>query len=259
MKIIKNLMVSAPRTARKSSSRKNVITSKSVKKPVTTPKSDESVSETEVSESSEGVSVPPVEETNTSSSSDKNSDKNSEKVSDKEETSSKSSNEGGKNESLENAFTSKLSLFTAKVASINKDVKELQSIGKTLEKDFNNVIKVISKQKNKSKNSENKTASGFAMPSLLSQEMYEFLGIKEGTRVLRQDVTKRLNAYIKDNNLRREDDKRYILPDATLMKILRCTEKDEVSYFTLQRFIKHHFIKDNMPKQQQQQEPIAVA
>lgn len=240
-------MVSAPRTARKSSSRKNVISSKSVKKPVTTPKSEESVSETEVSDSSEGVSVPPppVEEINTSSS---------EKVSDKEETSSKSSNEGGKNESLENAFTSKLSLFTSKVASINKDVKELQSIGKTLEKDFNNVIKVISKQKNKFKNNENKTASGFAMPTLLSQEMYEFLGIKEGTLVLRTDVTKRLNAYIKKNELRREDDKRYILPDAALMKLLRCTEKDEVSYFTLQRFIKHHFIKGSIPKQ----EPIAA-
>lgn len=248
-------MVSAPRTARKSSSRKNVISSKSVKKPVTTPKSEESVSETEVSDSSEEVSVPPppVEEINTSSS-DKNSDKNSEKVSDKEETSSKSSNEGGKNESLENAFTSKLSLFTAKVASINKDVKELQSIGKTLEKDFNNVVKVISKQKNKSKNNENKTASGFAMPTLLSQEMYEFLGIKEGTLVLRTDVTKRLNAYIKKNELRREDDKRNILPDAALMKLLRCTEKDEVSYFTLQRFIKHHFIKGTIPKQ----EPIAA-
>lgn len=145
--------------------------------------------------------------------------------------------------SVEGVFYTKLSSFISKIASINKEVKELQAMGKTLEKDFNNVIKVMSKQKNKNKNSESKRASGFAMPSLLSAELYQFLGIKEGELVPRTDVTKMLNNYIVENGLRDEQDKRTILPDEKLKKILNCTDDDYVHYFNLQQFLKHHFIK----------------
>lgn len=145
--------------------------------------------------------------------------------------------------SVEGVFYTKLSSFISKIASINKEVKELQAMGKTLEKDFNNVIKVMSKQKNKNKNSESKRASGFAMPSLLSTELYQFLGIKEGELVPRTDVTKLLNNYIVENGLRDERDKRTILPDEKLKKILNCTDDDYVHYFNLQQFLKHHFIK----------------
>ena len=145
--------------------------------------------------------------------------------------------------SVEGVFYTKLSSFISKIASINKEVKELQAMGKTLEKDFNNVIKVMSKQKNKNKNSESKRASGFAMPSLLSAELYQFLGIKEGELVPRTDVTKMLNNYIVENGLRDERDKRTILPDEKLKKILNCTDDDYVHYFNLQQFLKHHFIK----------------
>ena len=149
-----------------------------------------------------------------------------------------------KMESIENAFISKLSSFITKISSINKEVKELQAIGKTLEKDFNNVVKVISKKKNKSKNSENKNLSGFAMPSLLSEELYDFLKIETGTRVPRKDVTRMLNDYIKLNNLRNESDRRKILPDDTLKSIFKCTDEDHVTYFNLQTYMKHHFIKE---------------
>lgn len=145
--------------------------------------------------------------------------------------------------SVEGVFYTKLSSFISKIASINKEVKELQAMGKTLEKDFNNVIKVLSKQKNKNKNSETKRASGFAMPSLLSTELYQFLGIKEGELVPRTDVTKMLNGYIVENGLRNEKNKRKILPDEKLKKILNCTDDDDVDYFNLQKFLKHHFIK----------------
>ena len=47
--------------------------------------------------------------------------------------------------SVEGVFYTKLSSFISKIASINKEVKELQAMGKTLEKDFNNVIKVKKK------------------------------------------------------------------------------------------------------------------
>lgn len=149
-----------------------------------------------------------------------------------------------KSETLESAFLTKLSTFVNKVSAINKEVKELQALGKTLEKDFNAVVKVLSKQKNKTKTNENRTLSGFAMPSLLSDELYDFLKIEKGTLIPRKDVTKLINEYIKDNNLRKEEDKRKILPDSSLKKIFNCGDEDTVTYFNLQTYMKHHFIKD---------------
>lgn len=149
-----------------------------------------------------------------------------------------------KTESLESAFLSKLSTFVNKVSAINKEVKELQALGKTLEKDFNAVVKVLSKHKSKTKTNENRTLSGFAMPSLLSDELYDFLKIEKGTLIPRKDVTKLINEYIKDNNLRNEEDKRKILPDSSLKKIFNCGDEDTVTYFNLQTYMKHHFIKD---------------
>jgi len=149
-----------------------------------------------------------------------------------------------KSENLETVFLNKLQMFVEKVAVINKEVKELQSIGKTLEKEFNNIVKVMSKQKHKSKSNENRTLSGFAMPSLLSKELYGFLNIDEGTRIPRKDVTRMINEYIKQNNLRNESDRRKILPDEKLKKIFNSSDTDEVTYFNLQTFMKHHFVKD---------------
>jgi chromatin remodeling complex protein RSC6 len=154
------------------------------------------------------------------------------------------SDKSDKSDSIENAFINKLNIFTSKVAEINREVRELQTIGKTLEKDFNHVIKVISKQKKKNKHNENRPLSGFAMPSLLSEELYVFLKIEPGNRIPRKDVTRMLNDYIKANNLRDEKDKRKILPDDNLKKIFNWTPEDNITYFNLQTYVKHHFIKD---------------
>lgn len=165
-----------------------------------------------------------------------------------EEEKPESETKSDKSETEKNAFITKLNLFTSKVAAINREVRELQSIGRTLERDFTQVIRVITKQKSKNKsNMENRPLSGFAMPSLLSKELYSFLNIEEGTRIPRKDVTRKLNEYIKEHNLRDEKDKRRITPNATLMKIFGCKETDNVTYFNLQTYMKHHFIKDVKP------------
>ena len=146
-------------------------------------------------------------------------------------------------DSVENVFCNKLSTFIAKISAINKEVKELQSMGKSLEKDFSGVIKAMSKQKNKNKSGEGRSLSGFAIPSLLTPELYKFLQIEEGKLVPRKDVTKLLNKYIIENNLRNDKDKRQIIPDDNLKRIFNCTDSDQVTYFNLQTYLKHHFIK----------------
>uniref|UniRef100_A0A6C0BR98 DM2 domain-containing protein n=1 Tax=viral metagenome TaxID=1070528 RepID=A0A6C0BR98_9ZZZZ len=175
-----------------------------------------------------------------------------------EDTKSDTDIKSDKSETEKNAFITKLNLFTSKVAAINREVRELQTIGRTLEKDFTQVIRAISKQKSKNRiNTENRPLSGFAMPSLLSKELYSFLSIEEGTRIPRKDVTRMLNEYIKRNDLRNEKDKRHIIPDAALTKIFGCKESDTVTYFNLQTYMKHHFIKE-IKQPTTTFEPIAV-
>jgi chromatin remodeling complex protein RSC6 len=115
-------------------------------------------------------------------------------------------------------YVNKLNNYVDRISAMNKELKEMVSIGKTLERDFNNIVKVLSK---KNKKTSDRPKSGFAMPSLLSNELYEFMKIPHGELVHRTDVTRRLNEYIKQHELRREDNKRYIIPDATLQRLLR--------------------------------------
>lgn len=160
-----------------------------------------------------------------------------------EESDKASSPKSESTESPAVVFNSKLSAYIGDVQRVQKELKELDKTGRTLMKEFNVVVKQMSR-KTKSARSSERAQSGFAMPSLLSDELYEFLGIEKGTKVFRKDVTRQINTYITDNNLRDANDLRQIKPNAILHKIFRSTPQDEITYFKMQRFLKHHYIKD---------------
>jgi chromatin remodeling complex protein RSC6 len=86
--------------------------------------------------------------------------------------------------------------------------------------------------------------SGFLKPSLISDELAMFLGKPLGTEMTRVHVNKELNAYIKDNDLQDKENSRKINPDEKLSNLLRLKEdeEDKLTYFTLQRYLKQHFI-----------------
>ena len=86
--------------------------------------------------------------------------------------------------------------------------------------------------------------SGFAKPTEISKALAKFLGEKEGTLLARTDVTKKITAYIKQHDLQNPSNKREILPDAPLKKLLALNDKSEsLTFFNLQRFMKPHFLK----------------
>jgi hypothetical protein len=171
-------------------------------------------------------------------------------LNDKETKETKETNEN--NDNPVTIYVNKLNKYVETIAKMNSELKQLVSVGKTLEKDFNQIVKLLAK-KNKNKSNENRALTGFAMPTYLTDEMYDFLNentelkLEKGQKVHRIAVTRMLNKYIKDKGLRKEDDKRYFVPNTTLHRIFRSTENDEVSYFNLQKYIKHHFIKEYKP------------
>jgi chromatin remodeling complex protein RSC6 len=86
--------------------------------------------------------------------------------------------------------------------------------------------------------------TGFTKPMLISDELAMFLGEPAGTEMARTDVSRKINSYIKENGLQDTENGRKINPDEKLRKLLVLSEEDELSYFNLQKYMKHHFIKN---------------
>jgi chromatin remodeling complex protein RSC6 len=85
--------------------------------------------------------------------------------------------------------------------------------------------------------------SSFTKPTLISSELALFLGQPEGTKLLRTDVAIYINAYVKDRHLHNPMNGREILPDETLIKLLKIPEGDQLTYFNLQKYLRHHFVR----------------
>ena len=86
---------------------------------------------------------------------------------------------------------------------------------------------------------------GFTAPLKISNELAMFLGKPVGTEMARTDVTRELNKYIHAHNLQDKENGRKIHPDAKLRSLLRLGQNDELNYFNLQKYMRHHFIRDN--------------
>ncbi len=77
----------------------------------------------------------------------------------------------------------------------------------------------------------------------LSDELCSFMGLPSKSQKSQTDVTKFVSVYVKSHNCFDPTFKRRILPDAKLAKLLRVTDKNEVTYLNLQSFLKVHFLK----------------
>ena len=127
----------------------------------------------------------------------------------------------------------------------NKGIKFLRTLNKRL-KILKNQSSRIIKQKRTSTKKNTNNNSGFLKPVKISTEMAKFTGWDKDELKSRVDVTKYLCQYIRDNNLQNPKDKRQILTDSKLQKLLRFDPKKEtepLTYFRLQTQLKSHFLK----------------
>tara|TARA_Y100000389_G_scaffold94530_1_gene91174 strand:+ start:593 stop:1048 length:456 start_codon:yes stop_codon:yes gene_type:complete len=140
-------------------------------------------------------------------------------------------------------FHNKLIEFNEKINEMVKQMKELQAYGKVLDKEFNAVSKQLMKLKKIKNKSSSRPLSGFAVPSRLTDELYEFLKIQKGTLIARKDVTKMMNEYIVKHECRDEKDKRNIIPNEELQALFNCGQDEQITYFNLQSYMKQHYLK----------------
>ena len=144
-------------------------------------------------------------------------------------------------------YCAKINNYIASLVAMKKDMHDLIQAGKSLEKEFTSCAKLLQKKSKTKSGGERRHPSGFAVASMLSDEMYGFLDITKGEKVPRKDVTRMINDYITKNGLRDSADKRIIKPNAALHKIFNSKDDDKITYFNLQSFIKHHFVKETAP------------
>ena len=138
----------------------------------------------------------------------------------------------------------KMAEFSSKLQQLAGLFVTVKSDYKTLEKAMAREMKIAAKASSKKRrNTGDRKPSGFVKPTTISDELATFLGKASGTEMARTEVSKEINTYIRSHSLQDKANGRIIHPDAKLTKLLKVAKGDELTYFNLQRYMKHHFQK----------------
>ena len=123
---------------------------------------------------------------------------------------------------------------------VTKDeYNELLSQFTKLQKQMKKVLKTIKKEG--IDESKPKKLSGFAKPTQISEELALFLNIDKDELIARTQVTKLINKYVKENDLQNPENKREIVMNDVLKKLVDVPDDVTLSFFNLQKYIKHHY------------------
>ena len=144
----------------------------------------------------------------------------------------------------ESSIAIKIQEFGTKLQQMAGLFASMKSDYKTLEKVFSRELKNAQKNSKKRRTTGNRQPSGFVKPTRISDELAKFLGKAVGSEMARTEVSKEINAYIREKGLQDKENGRKIHPDASLSKLLALGSGDELTYFNLQRYMKHHFVKE---------------
>lgn len=128
------------------------------------------------------------------------------------------------------------------INNFKQQINTLNTGVKTLERVVRKEIKTLKKDLDKNKNKGNRKPSGFAKPTKVSDELCAFMDKPMGSEIARTEVTQYLIQYIKTNELQFETNKKKIVPDESLKKLLNVEENEEITFFNLQKFMNRHFI-----------------
>jgi len=152
-------------------------------------------------------------------------------------------------ETTESALNELSIEFFAKLQQANSLISSLKADFRTLEKKYQREIKINQKKSSKrAKRSGTRAPSGFVKPTRISDELAKFLDKPTGSEMARTEVTRDINTYIRSHNLQDKANGRKINPDTKLASLLKLTDKDELTYFNLQRYMSPHFTKNVKPE-----------
>ena len=130
-----------------------------------------------------------------------------------------------------------------------KNLKELLKLVKKEKKEAKKKEKEAKKKQTSDKSDIPVKLNGLTRPMPVKKELCTFIHKPLDTKMSRTGTAKVVAKYIKKHKLNKEDNKMYWTPDEKLQSILtplneKDKEKGGYSYFNLQRYISHLFIKE---------------
>ena len=130
----------------------------------------------------------------------------------------------------------------ATIDSLSNDIASLRNELKNLAK---LVRKVRSHQEDPTgeKQKERTKNNGFNRKMEVTDTLKEFLGLDTDGTVSRSDITRRVNKYIKENDLKHPDNGRVIVMDEKLTKLLSPPEGEQITFLNMQKYISPHYLK----------------
>ena len=144
--------------------------------------------------------------------------------------------------STESVISSQFASISSKLQQVVAFAATLRSELRALERHAVKEIRTAQKASAKKRRKVgNRAPSGFVKPTLISKELSEFLGKSDGSEMARTEVTREINAYIRNNNLQDKENGRRINPDTKLKSLLKLKKGEELTYFNLQRYMSPHF------------------
>lgn len=143
----------------------------------------------------------------------------------------------------EASVSSSYTAILTQLQSVQSTVASLRAQVRELEKQHARELRTANKANKRRKPATDRTPSGFRKPTTISDELAAFLGKPVGSVLSRTDVTREINAYIREHKLQDSGNGRNINPDAKLKKLLKLKAGEELTYFNLQRYMSPHFAK----------------
>ena len=145
---------------------------------------------------------------------------------------------------IESTLSASLSSFAENIQALTQQLAKLKADYKLIEKQVLREARSMDKiNAKRNKNKGSRAPSGFVKPAKISTDLADFLGVAHSTEMSRTDVTREITKYVRSHNLQDAKNGRKINPDSKLKKLLKVTDKDEVTYFNLQKYMSQHFPK----------------
>jgi upstream activation factor subunit UAF30 len=131
-----------------------------------------------------------------------------------------------------------------------KGIKFLRTLNKICRTLHNDANRMMGKKKNSGRKAG--STSGFNIPVKISKDMAKFIGGDANAQYNRVDITKKICAYIKENNLQNPADRRQINADEKLRTLLKleANPAEPLTYFRLQQYLTPHLFSEPSKKKE---------
>jgi upstream activation factor subunit UAF30 len=145
----------------------------------------------------------------------------------------------------------------ASIESLASELAELRSEMKALLK-LTRKIRATQEDPNGEKAESRSKNNGFNRLIDVSDELRDFFGMEPGQQISRSQVTKDINKYITENNLKHAENKRVILLDDKLRALLKPPADIQVTFLNIQRYLSPHYVKPLTVEAPVQETPAAA-